>query len=111
MPDATNTTRERYPRAMLQRFTNQVADLEYDKESKTHHDMGDKKATAKTSQALREGLKKIRQQIYSKMEIGRYQSGFDKDCLGSLDVTPVPLPAKRYFECSVQILQSLCNTR
>jgi hypothetical protein len=85
--------------------------LEYDKESKTYHDMGDKKATAKTSQALREGLKKIRQQIYSNLEIGRYQSGFDKDFLGSLGVTPVPLPAKRYFECSVQILQSLCNTR
>ncbi len=85
--------------------------LEYDKESKTYHDMGDKKATAKTSQALREGLKKIRQQIYSNLEIGRYQSGFDKDFLGSLGVTPVPLPAKKYFECSVQILQSLCNTR
>lgn len=91
---------------MLQRFANQVADLEYDKESKTHHDMGDKKATAKTSQALREGLKEIRQQIYSDLAAGRQLSGLDANLLGSLGV---PLPAERYYECSLQMLQSMIS--
>jgi muconolactone delta-isomerase len=85
--------------------------LEYNKESNKYHDMGDKKATRKTSQALREGLKKIQQQIYFNLEVGRYQSIFDTDLLGSLNITLAPLPAKRYFECSVQMLQSLCDKK
>jgi hypothetical protein len=84
--------------------------LEYDKESKTYHDMGDKKAMGKTSQALREGLKKIRQQFYSNLAAGHNLFGFDTDLL-FLDVPLVPLPAERYFEYSVQMLQSLSNTR
>jgi hypothetical protein len=73
--------------------------LEYDKQSKTYHDIGDKKAWGKTSQALREGLQEVRQQIYSDLAAGRDHSGF----------VDISLPTERYFECSVQMLQSLHN--
>ena len=80
--------------------------LEFDKESKTYHDSGDKKAWRRTSQALREGLKEIRQQIYSDLAAGRQLSGLDANLLGSLGV---PLPAERYYECSLQMLQSMIS--
>ena len=38
--------------------------LELDERSGVHRDIGDKKATEKTSQALREGQKEIRQELY-----------------------------------------------
>jgi hypothetical protein len=78
--------------------------LEYDGESKTYHDIGDNRARKKTSQALREGQKKIRRQMSSDMATGRRMSGLDADLLGSLHVT---LPVEKYVEFSVQMLQVL----
>lgn len=48
--------------------------LEYDEQSQTYHDIGNKRAWDKTSQALREGLTKIRREVYSDVAAGRYQS-------------------------------------
>jgi hypothetical protein len=81
--------------------------LEYNKHSKTYHDIGDFKAWRKASQSLREGLKEIRKQIYSDMEAGRDISGFETDFLGSLHI---PLPAERYVDFSLHILQVLRPT-
>ncbi|KAL3770480.1 hypothetical protein ACHAW5_001493 [Stephanodiscus triporus] len=78
--------------------------LEYDERSRTYHDIGDERAWGKTSQALREGLAEIRQQLYSDMAEGRLQSVLDKICLGSSND---PVPVKWYFEYSVRKLQSL----
>jgi hypothetical protein len=78
--------------------------LEYSKQSKTYHDIGDIKAWKKTSQALREGLKEIRKQIYSDMASGRDTFGLDTDFLETLHG---PLPAERYVEFSVQMLRVL----
>ena len=74
--------------------------LEYDKESKTYHDIGDNMAQKKTSQALREGQKKIRQQMYSDSSAARHIS----DLEGSLHI---PLPVEKYVEFSVQMLQGI----
>jgi hypothetical protein len=78
--------------------------LEYDKQSKTYHDIGNIRAWKKTSQALREGLKGIRKLIYSDMAAGRDTSGLDIDFLGTLNV---PLPAERYVAFSVHMMQVL----
>ena len=78
--------------------------LQYDKQSQTYHDIGDKKALIKTSQALREGLKNIRLQIYSDLAAGRPQTELEAELLGSSNA---PLPAERYFEMSLRMLQSL----
>ena len=80
--------------------------LQYDEQSQTYHDIGDEKALDKTSQALREGLKNIRLQIYSDLAAGRPQTELDAELLGSSNA---PLPAVRYFEISVRMLQSLHN--
>ena len=74
--------------------------LEYDKESKTYHEIGDTMAQKKTSQALREGQKKIRQQILSDLSTGRNVSGLE----GSLHV---PLPIEKYVDYSVQMLEGI----
>jgi hypothetical protein len=72
--------------------------LKYDKESKSYHDIGDNMAQKKTSQALREGQKKIRQQMYSDSSAVRNISGLE----GSLHI---PLPVGKYVEFSVRMLQ------
>lgn len=72
--------------------------LEYDEQSQTYHDIGNKRAWDKTSQALREGLTKIRREVYSDVAAGRYQS------LGS---PLVELPVEGYFGFCIQVLKSL----
>jgi hypothetical protein len=74
--------------------------LEYDTESKTYHEIGNTMAQKKTSQALREGQKKVRQQIYSDSSTGRHLSGLE----GSLHVT---LPMEKFVEYSVQMLEGI----
>ncbi len=70
--------------------------LEYYKQTRTYHEIGDRKACEKTSQGLREGLSKIRRQMYSDLAAGRLRSGPD-----TLLVTiGEPLPVERYFEYS-----------
>ncbi|KAL3817073.1 hypothetical protein ACHAXA_000123 [Cyclostephanos tholiformis] len=76
--------------------------LEYDEPTRTYHENSDKRASMKTSQALREGLSTIRKQIYSDLAAGRCQSWPDANLLGTSNV---PLPAERYFEYSVRYLQ------
>eukprot|EP00581_Thalassiosira_minuscula_P011756 CAMPEP_0183720636 /NCGR_PEP_ID=MMETSP0737-20130205/13190_1 /TAXON_ID=385413 /ORGANISM="Thalassiosira miniscula, Strain CCMP1093" /LENGTH=366 /DNA_ID=CAMNT_0025950529 /DNA_START=119 /DNA_END=1219 /DNA_ORIENTATION=+ len=68
--------------------------LEFDERTEIYADIGDKRATEKTSQALREGQTNIRKQLYAE--------GFTKEeqCEMSFD---------SYFEHSLHFLQSLCN--
>ena len=66
--------------------------LELDERTGIYYDIGDKKACAKTSQALREGLKKIRQMI-------------QRDYNGSIPMKSISLQA--YFEYSVGRLESM----
>jgi len=80
--------------------------LECDQKSRTYFDIGDKKASSKTSQALREGQTTIRLQIYSDLVAGRPQTELEAELLGSFNA---PLPAERYFEYSIGMLQSLNN--
>ena len=65
--------------------------LELDERTGIYYDIGDKKACAKTSQALREGLKKIRQMI-------------QRDN-GSIPMKSISLQA--YFEYSVGQLEAM----
>ena len=69
--------------------------------SQIYHDIGDKKAYAKTSQALREGQKQIRQKIYS--DAGQSKSA--SSLLESIKQRPIPL--EEYFRYSIQVLESL----
>lgn len=75
--------------------------LELDEMSQIYHDIGDKKAYAKTSQALREGQKQIRQKIYS--DAGQSKSA--SSLLESIKQRPIPL--EEYFRYSIQVLESL----
>ncbi|KAL3770484.1 hypothetical protein ACHAW5_001497 [Stephanodiscus triporus] len=54
--------------------------LECNEQSQTYHDIGHKKALDKTSQALREGLRTIRLQIYSDLAAGRPQTELEEHC-------------------------------
>ena len=86
--------------------------LELDERTNIYRDIGDKKATEKTSQALREGQTKIRKQLY-KDEEKAGSSGFDTSLMGG---SGVPMPSQReisaegYFGYSVQVLESLYNS-
>lgn len=86
--------------------------LELDERTNIYRDIGDKKATEKTSQALREGQTKIRKQLY-KDEEKAGSSGFDTSLMGG---PGVPMPSQReisaegYFGYSVQVLESLYNS-
>jgi len=68
--------------------------LELDERSGTYRDIGDKKATEKTSQALREGQKEIRQELYKTNEMYNVRE----------------MSAEGYFGYSVQVLESLHNS-
>ena len=65
-----------------------------DERSGTYRDIGDKKATEKTSQALREGQKEIRQELYKTNEMYNVRE----------------MSAEGYFGYSVQVLESLHNS-
>jgi hypothetical protein len=80
--------------------------LEYDEQTRTYYDVGDNKACEKTSQALREGMSKIRQQIYSDLAAGRPQPECELHLLGTSNV---PIPAERYFDYSVHYMLSHYN--
>ncbi|KAL3807244.1 hypothetical protein ACHAXA_007977, partial [Cyclostephanos tholiformis] len=82
--------------------------LELDERSGIYIDIGDKKATEKTSQALREGQTKIRLKLYNdehEMALDPARPIADEKSL------PTPLPreisAEAYFGYSVQVLESL----
>ncbi|KAL3775672.1 hypothetical protein ACHAW5_009483 [Stephanodiscus triporus] len=78
--------------------------LEYNKQSRTYFDIGDKKALDKTSQALREKRTTNRLQIYTDLAAGRPQTELEAELLGSFNA---PLPGVMYFEYSIRMLQSL----
>ena len=68
--------------------------LELDERSGVYRDIGDKKATEKTSQALREGQKAIRQELY------RHQNE-------QLNVNVRAMSGDSYASYSIQVLESL----
>ncbi|KAL7525690.1 hypothetical protein ACHAXR_001118 [Thalassiosira sp. AJA248-18] len=81
--------------------------LQFDENSGLFLDIGDKKAWEKTSQALREGQTKIRQQILS----GKGQSKYDISLLESCSYRQSgDITAEGYFGYSVQVLDSLYKT-
>lgn len=82
--------------------------LELDERTGTYKDIGDKKATEKTSQALREGQTKIRKQMYKDEKM----SGNPTYDTSLLNLAPSGVPireisAEGYFGYSVQVLESL----
>lgn len=79
--------------------------VELDERTGIYHEIGDKKAWAKTSQALREGQTKIRQKIYREEE-GRSNS--DITMVSSThDCRSPAVPVEDYFGHSLKILESL----
>lgn len=89
--------------------------LELDERSGIYKDIGDKKATEKTSQALREGQTKIRKQMYNdekKAGAGGAQT-HDTSLLASSGSVAAPASGSReissegYFGYSIQVLESL----
>lgn len=83
--------------------------LKLDERTSIYQDIGDKLATEKTSQALREGQTKIRKQMYKDEN-----SGFDTSLMGAAGAVPMPsqreISAEGYFGYSVQVLESLYNS-
>lgn len=73
--------------------------LELDEESGLYFDIGEKRAYAKTSQALREGLTQIRRSLFHNQS---HQCEHEVGLIG-----PSELPAEGYFGYSFQILESL----
>jgi len=86
--------------------------LEVDERTGIYKDIGDKKATDKTSQALREGQTKIRKQMYKDEEKGGKPT-YDTSFLTGPNGGPLPtgneISAQGYFGYSVQVLDSLYN--
>lgn len=81
--------------------------LELNERTGVYQDIGDKKATEKTSQALREGQTKIRKQMYKEEEGSNSntpKSAFDTSLLSGREIS-----AEGYFGYSVQVLESLYN--
>jgi len=98
--------------------------LELDERTGTYTDIGDKKATEKTSQALREGQRKIRKQIYEEelMTASSPNPGssggsggakqtlmYDTSLLTSNSTPGKGISSEGYFGYSVQVLESLYN--
>lgn len=91
--------------------------LELDERSGLYNDIGDKKATEKTSQALREGQTKIRKDMYNnEMQSGGDTTAFDASLLASTPAAGVSAPvigngreisAEGYLGYSAQVLESL----
>lgn len=75
--------------------------LELDEATGIYHDIGDKKACEKTSQALREGQTKVRQKLRS----GKGHI-YDISLLAS-HRPGTAIPAEGYFGYSIQVLESL----
>lgn len=84
--------------------------LEMDDRTSLYYDIGDKKATEKTSQALREGQTQIRKNIY-RDETAGLQS-YDMSLISNLSSTASGAPIQReiselgYFGYSVQVLEA-----
>lgn len=90
--------------------------LELDERNGIYHDIGDKKAAEKTSQALREGQTEIRKQVY--MAERKDSAGVPENCPSSdfdsyFTQNNVPSPnvehgmsSESYFGYSVHLLQS-----
>ncbi|KAL7460800.1 hypothetical protein ACHAXS_001241 [Conticribra weissflogii] len=101
--------------------------LELDERTQVYYDIGDKKATEKTSQALREGLSKIRKQMFEAEETNGNSTniaGYDTSLLTASMTSETTEPASNrsipqpigkgvsqegYFGFSVQVLESLYN--
>ncbi|KAL3774020.1 hypothetical protein ACHAW5_011372 [Stephanodiscus triporus] len=90
--------------------------LELDERNGIYHDIGDKKAAEKTSQALREGQTEIRKQVY--MDERKDSAGVPENCPSSdfdsyFTQNNVPSPnvehgmsSESYFGYSLHLLQS-----
>mmetsp|Transcript_9843 Transcript_9843/g.21317 ORF Transcript_9843/g.21317 Transcript_9843/m.21317 type:complete len:315 (+) Transcript_9843:56-1000(+) len=83
--------------------------LEQDERTGLYFDIGDKKATEKTSQALREGQKKIRKQIYREEETMNAAAHEQLRMSDALLRDGRGISAEGYFGYSVQLLESLGN--
>mmetsp|Transcript_31361 Transcript_31361/g.66563 ORF Transcript_31361/g.66563 Transcript_31361/m.66563 type:complete len:511 (-) Transcript_31361:203-1735(-) len=101
--------------------------LEMDERTQVYYDIGDKKATEKTSQALREGLSKIRKQMFQAEETSGNSTniaGYDTSLLTASMTSETTVPASNgtipqpsgkgvsqegYFGYSVQVLEALYN--
>ncbi|KAL9180825.1 hypothetical protein ACHAXT_011278 [Thalassiosira profunda] len=81
--------------------------LELDERTGIYRDIGDKKATEKTSQALREGQTKIRKQMYKDEEMAGGAPAHDTSLLTAAGGLQREISAEGYFGYSVQVLESL----
>jgi hypothetical protein len=96
--------------------------LELDERSGIYHDIGDKRAIEKTSQALREGQTEIRKRIYAgEVKAAGLPDGAQENCsssnFDSYQNNNVPPPnfdhdisSEGYLEYSMQVLRSLYGT-
>lgn len=79
--------------------------MDLDERTRTYTDIGDKKATEKTSQALREGQTKIRQDIYQNKDTSMPMlPPPPTDANGKLEIS-----GEGYYGFSVQVLEALYN--
>lgn len=82
--------------------------MELDERTGLYYDIGDKKATDKASQALREGQKKIRKQIYKDEEKMIAKRMYDTSLLATRpSQNGRGISSEGYFGYSVQVLESL----
>jgi len=72
--------------------------LELDEELGYYYDIGDKRACAKTSQALREGQTQIRRKLFQNQCHSDHEVGM---------IGPTEKPALGYYGYSFQVLESL----
>jgi hypothetical protein len=78
--------------------------LDLDEYTQTYYEIGDRRACDKTSQALREGLAKIRSEIYSSLALDRQRSPrFQHE----RDSENRSLPWERYRDISVDFLKTI----
>lgn len=85
--------------------------LEVDDRTETYSDIGDKKATEKTSQALREGQAQTKKDNYRNEAAGMQSLGMSlsSHCSTAIKPTHHETSELGYFEYSVQVLDALYN--
>jgi hypothetical protein len=92
--------------------------LEHNERQDFYFDIGDKKATEKTSQALREGQKDIRKKMYQSDDAAMAHSTASQETNKASNVTMPPepdvhgdsLPPEDYFQYSLLVLEALYNS-
>ena len=77
--------------------------LELDERTGVYEDIGDHRACAKTSQALREGQTKLRKKMFGEAESSSQYSAL-------IDHQMQAIPSAGYFGYSLQLLTSLYNS-